>query len=223
MLYKQNHSWIRWSLVQFAWQIVFWELCGSFVEAVFEQHQMEWSWNYWFKTCSQSLLETSKEKISYPHGFLLLRFILFFVVTGSRCSRGRAEAVQLIHSQQNKRTKGFLGREAGKGQMQMKVIKESNISGAVARFRETLQNEPGLLWFVLYPSPHVQAWLYLSSVTVVLQWASVLLSEGRWFYSPGLHVKVPFGEILNPKLVLVCWSAACMCGLLLVALDKTIW
>ena len=29
--------------------------------------------------------------------------------------------------------------------------------------------------------------------------ASVLLSEGRWFDSPGLHVKVSLGEILKPQ------------------------
>lgn len=30
MLYKLKHRWIRWSLVQFAVQIVCWELCGCF-------------------------------------------------------------------------------------------------------------------------------------------------------------------------------------------------
>ena len=30
----------------------------------------------------------------------------------------------------------------------------------------------------------------------------VLLSEGRWFNSPGLPVKVSLGKILNPKLLL---------------------
>ena len=29
--------------------------------------------------------------------------------------------------------------------------------------------------------------------------ANVLLSEGRWFDSSGLHVEVPLGKILNPK------------------------
>ena len=29
--------------------------------------------------------------------------------------------------------------------------------------------------------------------------ATILLSEGRWFDSPGLHVDVSFGKILNPK------------------------
>ena len=33
--------------------------------------------------------------------------------------------------------------------------------------------------------------------------ASGLLSEGLWFDSPGLHVKVS----LNPKLLLMCWLA----------------
>ena len=40
--------------------------------------------------------------------------------------------------------------------------------------------------------------------------ARVSLSEGRWIDSPGLHVEVSLGKILNPKLVLVCWSAPCM-------------
>ena len=31
--------------------------------------------------------------------------------------------------------------------------------------------------------------------------ASFLLSEGRWFDFPGLHVKVSLGNILNPKLL----------------------
>ena len=34
--------------------------------------------------------------------------------------------------------------------------------------------------------------------------ATVLLSEGRWFYSPGLHVKVSLGKMLIPK------TAPCM-------------
>ena len=29
--------------------------------------------------------------------------------------------------------------------------------------------------------------------------ASVLLLKGRWFNSPGLHVEVSFGKMLNPK------------------------
>ena len=31
--------------------------------------------------------------------------------------------------------------------------------------------------------------------------ATVLLSEGRWFDSPGLQVGVSLGKILNPKLL----------------------
>ena len=38
----------------------------------------------------------------------------------------------------------------------------------------------------------------------------LLLSEGRWFHSPGLHVEVSLGKILNPKLLLMWWSAPCM-------------
>lgn len=34
--------------------------------------------------------------------------------------------------------------------------------------------------------------------------ASILLSEGSWFYSPGLHVEVSLGKILRPKLLLMC-------------------
>ena len=33
-----------------------------------------------------------------------------------------------------------------------------------------------------------------------------LLSEGRWFDSPGLYVKVSLGN----KLLLMCWSSPCM-------------
>ena len=40
--------------------------------------------------------------------------------------------------------------------------------------------------------------------------ASVLLLDGCWFDSPGLHVKVSLFKILNPKLLLMCWSALCM-------------
>ena len=36
---------------------------------------------------------------------------------------------------------------------------------------------------------------------------SVLLSKGCWFDSPGLHVEVTLGKILNPKLLLMCCSA----------------
>ena len=41
-----------------------------------------------------------------------------------------------------------------------------------------------------------------------LERASVLLSEGHWFDSPSLHVKVALGKIVNPKLLLMNWSAA---------------
>ena len=40
--------------------------------------------------------------------------------------------------------------------------------------------------------------------------ASILSLEGCWFDSPGLHVEVSLGKILNPKLLLMCWSASCM-------------
>ena len=40
--------------------------------------------------------------------------------------------------------------------------------------------------------------------------ASILLSEGRWLNSPGLHAEVSLGKILNPKLLLKCWSVPCM-------------
>ena len=36
--------------------------------------------------------------------------------------------------------------------------------------------------------------------------ASILLLEGHGFDSPGLHVKVSLGKVLNPKLLLMCWS-----------------
>ena len=37
--------------------------------------------------------------------------------------------------------------------------------------------------------------------------ASALLLEGHWFDSPGLHVGVSLGEILDLKLLLMCWAA----------------
>ena len=42
--------------------------------------------------------------------------------------------------------------------------------------------------------------------------AIILLSEdnNRWFDSPGMHVKVSLGKILNPKLLQMCWSAPCV-------------
>ena len=51
----------------------------------------------------------------------------------------------------------------------------------------------------------------------------------RWFDSPGMHVEVPLGGILNPKLLLMCLLAPllaatvmyeCQYELLQVALDK---
>lgn len=81
-------------------------------------------------------------------------------MTGTGCSPGQAEAVQLIHSQQNpRRTNGLQGREAGKGQMQMEAIKQSNISGAVS---ETLYKMRQVYFgSYFYPGPHVQALHYL--------------------------------------------------------------
>uniref|UniRef100_A0A671UZM5 Ig-like domain-containing protein n=1 Tax=Sparus aurata TaxID=8175 RepID=A0A671UZM5_SPAAU len=32
----------------------------------------------------------------------------------------------------------------------------------------------------------------------------------HWFSSPGLHVEVSLGKILNPKLLLMCWPVPCM-------------
>ena len=43
--------------------------------------------------------------------------------------------------------------------------------------------------------------------------AGILLSEGHWFGSPGLRVEVSSGKILNPKLLLMCWSAPCMAAI----------
>ena len=39
--------------------------------------------------------------------------------------------------------------------------------------------------------------------------ASVLLSEGHRFESPSLHVNMSLGKKLNPKLLLMYWSAPC--------------
>ena len=39
--------------------------------------------------------------------------------------------------------------------------------------------------------------------------ANILLLEGRWFDSLGLHIKVSLGKILNPKLLLMFWLAIC--------------
>ena len=39
---------------------------------------------------------------------------------------------------------------------------------------------------------------------------SGLLSEGRWFDSPGLHVEMSLGKMSNPKLLLMCWLAPCI-------------
>ena len=35
--------------------------------------------------------------------------------------------------------------------------------------------------------------------------ASILFLEGRWFDSPGVHVEVSSGKLLNPKLLLMSW------------------
>lgn len=43
---------------------------------------------------------------------------------------------------------------------------------------------------------------------------SVLLSEERWFDSPGLHAKGTFGKTLNPILHLMCWSPPCVAATL---------
>ena len=40
--------------------------------------------------------------------------------------------------------------------------------------------------------------------------ASILLSEGCGFESPGLHVEVSLGRILNPNLLLMCSLTPCM-------------
>ena len=40
--------------------------------------------------------------------------------------------------------------------------------------------------------------------------AGIILLEGSWFDSPGLHVEVSLGKRLSPKLLLMCWSAPCM-------------
>ena len=49
--------------------------------------------------------------------------------------------------------------------------------------------------------------LFEGVVMVVAQgYRQCLLLEGRWFTSPGLHVKESLGKILNPKL-LMCWLA----------------
>ena len=51
----------------------------------------------------------------------------------------------------------------------------------------------------------------MSSVRLWLRGrASVLIPEGCWFDSPGVHVEVSLGKILNSKLLLMCWSAPCM-------------
>ena len=38
----------------------------------------------------------------------------------------------------------------------------------------------------------------------------VYVLEGRWFNSPGLHVEVSLGKIVNPKLLLMRWLASCI-------------
>ena len=40
--------------------------------------------------------------------------------------------------------------------------------------------------------------------------ASILLLEDCWFNSPGLHLEISLGKILNPKLLPMCWLAPCM-------------
>ena len=53
----------------------------------------------------------------------------------------------------------------------------------------------------LIPMPN-WGWLWLRGR------ASILLLEGRWFDSPGLHVKVSLGKILNPELLLIHFETA---------------
>ena len=43
-----------------------------------------------------------------------------------------------------------------------------------------------------------------------LFWVLWRAAVDRSFDSPGLHVKVSLGKILNPKLLLMFWLAACM-------------
>ena len=40
--------------------------------------------------------------------------------------------------------------------------------------------------------------------------ASILFSEGCWFDSPCLHARESLDKVLNPKLLLMCWSALCI-------------
>ena len=61
--------------------------------------------------------------------------------------------------------------------------------------------------------------------------SEIQLIKFCWFDSPGLHVEVSLGKILNPKLLVMCWSAPCMAAatvrvwmneLLWVAFNKSI-
>ena len=65
-------------------------------------------------------------------------------------------------------------------------------------------------WYLLPTSSHssyvVKYNLWLGRLWLRSR-ASVLLLEGCWFDSPGLHVEVSLGKILNPKLLMTCWSA----------------
>ena len=59
-------------------------------------------------------------------------------------------------------------------------------------------------------------WLWLKGS------ASVLLSEGCWSDSPGPHVEVSLGKILNPKLFLMCWLAPCEAAFI-ISLGMFVW
>ena len=76
----------------------------------------------------------------------------------------------------------------------------------VCRFSITLNIIINLSWIplILYCEEMERRWVWLR-IRV-----SGLLLEGHWFESPGLYVEVSLGKKLNPKLLLMCWSAPCM-------------
>ena len=81
----------------------------------------------------------------------------------------------------------------------------------------------------IYPSPTLLYGLcQIVSLLILLGWlwlsgrTSILLLEVHWSYSPGLHLQVSLGKILNPKLLLMCWLAPCMAATA-ISVQRYVW
>ena len=140
-------------------------------------------WRTWYKSCIPS--DGSNRRARRPCLELLCTNIL------SETARTWPSTFTVVDTTTCRHTHNFINNLQETAQWTVCILKTQ--SQIIDHWSSDHWVQRVLMWRVFFHNINSEIYLWLRGRV------SVLLLEGHWFNSPGLHVEVPLGKILNPN------------------------